>query len=60
MNCVPTWDNKCVQNLETSNIFVICGIEREVWSLPELSTIANSGKEWILHLLDGRSEMERL
>jgi hypothetical protein len=33
---------------------------REVWSLPKLSTIANNGKEWVLHLLDGRPEIERL
>jgi hypothetical protein len=67
--------------METSNICVICGIEREdnfhafcrcplamilwhamkeVWPLPELLMIANTGKEWILYLIDGRPEMERL
>lgn len=31
----------------------------EVWKLPELSSVINTGDEWVLHLLDGKQEMDR-
>uniref|UniRef100_A0ACD6AUD0 Uncharacterized protein n=1 Tax=Avena sativa TaxID=4498 RepID=A0ACD6AUD0_AVESA len=31
----------------------------EIWPLPELSTIDNTTSEWILHLLVGKTELER-
>jgi hypothetical protein len=32
---------------------------KELWDLPDMTPWANYGKEWILALLDGRSELER-
>jgi ribonuclease HI len=32
----------------------------EVWPLPDVSTLANTGREWLLHLLDGRSDTVRV
>jgi hypothetical protein len=29
------------------------------WKLPDVTPFEHLGKEWILHLLDGRSELER-
>ena len=31
----------------------------EVWSLPDLAAIRNTGKEWLLHVLDPLPEIER-
>ncbi|KAM0889911.1 hypothetical protein ACQ4PT_027403 [Festuca glaucescens] len=31
----------------------------EVWELPDPSTVANTGKEWVLHLIDGKTEFDR-
>jgi ribonuclease HI len=32
----------------------------EVWSLPEVSLVVNTGKEWVLNLLHGKTEMDRV
>jgi hypothetical protein len=32
----------------------------EVWELPDPLTIPNVGSEWVLHLLHGKTELERL
>ncbi|KAM0878326.1 hypothetical protein ACQ4PT_034945 [Festuca glaucescens] len=32
----------------------------EVWSLPEDSLVVNTGKEWVLNLLHGKTEMDRV
>jgi hypothetical protein len=31
----------------------------EEWSLPNVAPFSNSGEDWVLHLLDGRTELER-
>jgi hypothetical protein len=31
----------------------------EEWSLPNVAPFSNSGEDWVLHLLDGRTEQER-
>ena len=33
---------------------------RESWLLPDLATVVNTGKEWLLHLLDNCTELQRL
>lgn len=33
---------------------------KDSWPLPELATVTNAGKEWLLHLLNNRTELQRM
>uniref|UniRef100_A0A453PIE7 RNase H type-1 domain-containing protein n=1 Tax=Aegilops tauschii subsp. strangulata TaxID=200361 RepID=A0A453PIE7_AEGTS len=77
---LPTWKNKYVRGIETSELCPICATETEdsfhalcrctfsrvlwdtmagVWTLPSISTMLNTGKEWLLHALEPLPEIER-
>ena len=79
-NSLPTWKNKYVRGIETSELCPICATETEdsfhalcrctfsrvlwdtmagVWTLPSISMMLNTGKEWLLHALEPLPEIER-